>query len=246
MIRFLYVIILNLSRAPYIILKMRKQSLNIEKYSMDKRYHLARHVVHLMKISGKITTESYGTENLPKEGGYIMFPNHQGKFDALGIIDTHKEPCSVVMDKMKSNTILVKEFIDLLQGKRMEKDNVRQALRIINEVSKEVADGKKYIIFPEGGYEFYTQNKVSEFKAGTFKSAYKAKSPIVPVAIIDSYKVFSGLSLKPVTTQIHYLKPIPYESYKTMKTSETALYVQNMIQEAIDIHLVEGNSVLDW
>ncbi|MFV0464870.1 MAG: lysophospholipid acyltransferase family protein [Lachnospiraceae bacterium] len=234
MIRFLYVIIMNLFRAPYIILKMRTQAQNIEKYSMEKRYHLARHVVHIMKITGKITTTAHGLENLPSENGYIMFPNHQGKFDALGIIDTHRRPCSIVMDKMKSNTILVKEFIDLLQGKRLEKDNVRQALRVINEVSEEVKDGKNYIIFPEGGYEFYTQNTVSEFKAGTFKCAYKAMAPIVPVAIIDSYKVFSGLSLKPVSAQIHYLKPIPYESYRTMKTAETALYVQNMIQEYIE------------
>ena len=57
------------------------------------------------------------------------------------------------MDKAKSNSFLVKEFIDLLQGKRLEKDNVRQALTIINEVAKEVLAGRRYILFPEGGYE---------------------------------------------------------------------------------------------
>ena len=65
----------------------------------------------------------------------MMYPNHQGKYDALGIIYTHKKPCSIVMDRAKSNTILVREFIDLLQGKRLDKKDVRQALTIINEVS---------------------------------------------------------------------------------------------------------------
>ena len=37
----------------------------------------------------------YGMENLPKEGGYVMFPNHQGKYDALGIVYTHKKPCTI-------------------------------------------------------------------------------------------------------------------------------------------------------
>ena len=176
---------------------------------------------------------AFGTENLPQESGYIMYPNHQGKYDALGIIHTHRQPCSIVMDKKKSNTILVKEFIDLLQGKRLEKDNVRQALEIINEVAADVAEGKRYILFPEGGYEFNNQNKVASFKAGSFKSAFKAKAPIVPVALIDSYKVFNSFTFKKITTQVHYLKPLYYEEYKHMKTAEVALLVEKQIQEVI-------------
>lgn len=137
------------------------------------------------------------------------------------------------MDKKKSNTILVKEFIDLLQGKRLEKDNVRQALEIINEVAADVAEGKRYILFPEGGYEFNNQNKVASFKAGSFKSAFKAKAPIVPVALIDSYKVFNSFTFKKITTQVHYLKPLYYEEYKHMKTAEVALLVEKQIQEVI-------------
>ncbi|MCM1257174.1 MAG: 1-acyl-sn-glycerol-3-phosphate acyltransferase [Roseburia sp.] len=233
MLRFIFVIIMNLFRAPYIIPKMRKESMHPERYSEEERYNLCRHVVRLMKCSGKIHTKAFGTENLPQEGGYIMYPNHQGKYDALGIIHTHKQPCSIVMDKKKSNTILVKEFIDLLQGKRLEKDNVRQALEIINEVAADVAQGKRYILFPEGGYEFNNQNKVTAFKAGSFKSAYKAKAPIVPVALIDSYKVFNSFTFQKITTQVHYLKPLYYEEYKDMKTSEVALLVEKQIQEVI-------------
>ena len=151
MLRFIYVILMNLFRAPYIIPKMRKWADHPEKYSEEERYKLVRHVIYLMKRSGKIKTVAYGEENLPKEGGYVMYPNHQGKYDALGIISTHKEPCSLVMDEAKSHTILVSEFVDLLQGKRLIKDNVRQALKIITEVSEDVKNGKKYILFPEGG-----------------------------------------------------------------------------------------------
>ena len=98
--------------------KMHKEADHPEKYSEEERYELARHVIRLMKTTGGIKTKAYGLENLPSEGGYMMYPNHQGKYDALGIIYTHKKPCSIVMDRAKSNTILVREFIDLLQGKR--------------------------------------------------------------------------------------------------------------------------------
>lgn len=233
MLRFIYVIIMNLFRAPYVIPKMRKEAAHPERYTEEERYNLVKYVIRLMKLSGKVHTKAYGTENLPTEGGYIMYPNHQGKYDALGIIYTHKAPCSVVMDKAKSNTILVKEFIDLVKGKRLEKDNVRQALTIINEVAEDVKKGKRYILFPEGGYEFNNKNKVAAFKAGSFKSAMKSKAPVVPVALIDSYKVFNSFSFGKVTTQVHYLKPIFYEEYKNMKSGEIALLVQERIEQVI-------------
>ena len=238
MLRFIYVIIMNVFRAPYIVPKMRREAEHPERYTEEERYNLARHVVRLMKLSGKIHTKAYGIENLPKEGGYIMYPNHQGKYDALGIIHTHKLPCSIVMDKMKSNSFLVKEFMDLIQGKRLEKDNVRQAITIIHEVSEEVASGRRYILFPEGGYEFNNKNHVAAFKAGCFKSAVKAKAPIVPVALIDSYKVFNSFNFKKVFTQVHYLKPIFYEEYKNMKTNEIALLVRERIQKVIDAYAI--------
>ncbi|MDD6217091.1 MAG: lysophospholipid acyltransferase family protein [Roseburia sp.] len=233
MIKFIYVILMNLFRAPYMIPKMRKEADHPERYTIEERYQLAKHCVRLMKMTGAIKTKAYGIENLPKEGGYMMYPNHQGKYDALGIIYTHKKPCSLVMDKAKSNTILVREFVDLLEGKRLDKKDVRQALTVINEVSEEVKNGKIYILFPEGGYEFNNRNKVYDFKAGSFKIALKTKTPIVPVALIDSYRVFNSAWLGPVTTQVHYLKPITYEEYKGMKTQEIAAMVKDRISEKI-------------
>ena len=123
-----------------------------------------------------------------------------------------------------------------MQGKRLEKDNVRQALTIINEVAEDVKKGKRYILFPEGGYEFNNKNKVAAFKAGSFKSAIKSKAPVVPVALIDSYKVFNSFSIGKVTTQVHYLKPIFYEEYKNMKSGEIALLVQERIEQVIEAY----------
>lgn len=234
MIRFFYLIFVNLFRAPFMLTKMRQQAAHPEKYSEEERYKLARKCVRIIKRTGGIYTKAYGTENLPDEGGYMLYPNHQGKYDFFGIIHTHVKPCSVVMDKKKSYAIFVKEAMDLVNGKRMEIDNVRQALTIINEVAEEVANGRRYVLFPEGGYVFNNKNKVCDFKAGCFKISLKTKTPIVPVALIDSYRVFNSFWCGPVRTQVHYLEPIYYEEYKNMKTQEIASMVQKRITEKIN------------
>ena len=241
MLKLIYVILMNLHRAPYMIPKMRNRADHPEKYTEEQIYALVHHVIYLMNKTGKITTEAYGLENLPQEGGYMMYPNHQGKYDVLGIMYTHKKPCSFVMDKNKSHTILVREFCDLVQGKRLEKDNPRQGITIINQVADDVAAGKRYILFPEGGYKFNNKNKVCDFKAGSFKIALKSKAPIIPIALIDSYKVFNSFHVGPLTTQVHYLKPIMYEEYKDLKTQEIAELVKQRIQEKIDEVLGESS-----
>jgi 1-acyl-sn-glycerol-3-phosphate acyltransferase len=118
--------------------------------------------------------------------------------------------------------------------KRLDKKDVRQALTIINEVSEDVKNGKCYILFPEGGYDFNNRNHVCDFKAGSFKIALKTKAPIIPVALIDSYRVFNSFWLGPVTTQVHYLKPILFEEYGSLKTQEIAALVRDRINEKIN------------
>ncbi len=51
MLRFIYVISLNLFRAPYMIPKMRREADHPEKYSAEERYELARHCIRLMKVT---------------------------------------------------------------------------------------------------------------------------------------------------------------------------------------------------
>ena len=128
MFRLFYVIFMNLFRAPFMIPKMRYEADHPKKYSITQRYELAQRCIRLMNHSGRITTEAYGTNLLPQTGGYVMFPNHQGKYDALGIILTHEMPCSLVMDKDKSCGILVREFVDLLEGKRLRINDPRQGV----------------------------------------------------------------------------------------------------------------------
>lgn len=234
MLRFFYVILGNVHRI-WMIPKMEYYAKHPEKYSVEFRYEYDKHVIRLMNNRGRIRTDAYGMEHLPEEGGYVMFANHQGKYDALGIMLSHEKPCSVVMDEARSYMPLVKQFIDLVDGKRMKLNDLRQAAGIISEVVREVKKGRKFIIFPSGGYKHRNGNFVDPFKAGSFKSAMKAKAPIVPVALVDSWKVFDLWSLRRVRTKVLYLKPLYYEDYKEMSSVEICDLVYKRICDAIKL-----------
>lgn len=237
MLRYVYTIIVNVIRLLESIKTMndmaKKSEEKPEEYVEEYNYGYVKYVIDVMKKTGKIETESLGTENLPEEGGYMMYSNHEGKWDAYGIISVHKRPCSFIMDIKKSNRIFIKQLVDVLKGKRLSKTDNRQAMTIINEVAKEVEAGRKYIIFPEGDFDKNKKNTLWDFKAGCFKISLKSKTPIVPVAIYDSYVPYNTMKMGKVKTQVHFLKPICYEEYKDMNTRQIADMVKGKIEEKL-------------
>ncbi|QFJ55615.1 lysophospholipid acyltransferase family protein [Pseudobutyrivibrio xylanivorans] len=241
MLRFLIAIISNLKRGPKLISTMRKMAKNKEKYSEKQRYAYAQRLFRLLMRSARISTTVYGADNLPREGGYVMYPNHQGKYDALGIMYGHKEPCTFVMDKAKSFGFMVREVCDLLDAKRLRLGNVRQNMKIMDQITKEVSKGRKYILFSEGGYG-KNGNVVQNFKPGSFKCAMRAKVPIVPVTLIDSYIAFNSLKPGPVSTKVIFGNPIYYDDYKDMKTPEIADMVRKIIISTMEEYGVFDNS----
>lgn len=221
MLRFCFVILISL---PFVLFYLGKATYiekHDERYTEEERYAVARRAVSILQRNGRIRTDVYGTENLPDEGGYVMYPNHQGKYDALGIISGHPRPCTVMIDDKRSHQLITTQFISLLKGSRLDKTDMKQQLKTVLNIVDEVKSGRRYIVFPEGGY-YHNRNEVHDFLPGAFKCSIKSRTPIVPVALIDSYKPFELNSLKKVRTQVYFLPPIPYEEYKDMNSKEIA------------------------
>ena len=127
---------------------------------------------------------------------------------------------------------MLKQTIEATGSLAMDRDDLRQSMQIINQVAKEVKEGRNYIIFAEG-HRSRNGNKLLEFKGGSFKAAQKAKCPIVPCALINSFIPFDENSIRPVTVKLIYLKPMYYEEYQHMKSNEIAEEVKKRIEAAI-------------
>ena len=100
-------------------------------------------------------------------------------------------------------------------------------------------EGRNFVIFAEG-HRSRKGNEILDFKSGTFKSAVKAGCPIVPVALINSFRPFDMNSLKQEFVEVHYMEPIMPDQYMGMKTSEIAHLVHNKIQEEINKNVAEN------
>ncbi len=236
MLRLCYVVVVSFPFVIYYVCKAHYIDRHGENFSEERRYRMARRCISIMMRNGRIRTESRGQELLPEEGGYVMYSNHQGKYDTLGIMGSHPKPCTIVIDAYRSRLPITDSFIDLVQGSRLDKRDMKKQMKTIREISEEVKAGRRYIVFPEGGYD-HNKNDLQDFMPGAFKCAVWAKAPIVPVAIIDSYKPFGINSIRKVRTYVHFLQPIFFEEYSGMRTAEIAEIVKSRIAADIDAQL---------
>ena len=235
MLRFIYVIIVNIFRIMYYAPKMAYCARHPEKYSEEYKYGLARKLIATVQRTGRITTVCEGEENLPSEGGYIMFSNHQGRYDALGSISSHARPCSFLIKKSRADQFLAKQFFQMMDGVSIDKDSIKDQIKALRELAVKVGEGKPFLVFPEGVYEKGQGNRTLEFKRGCFLCAQRAKCPIIPVTVVDSYRVFGENSLKPITSKVIFHKPISYEEYAGMRAEE----ISDMVKGIIDAELAK-------
>ena len=233
--RLALMVLKNIHRAPGLYAKLCHYAKHTDKYPEQEKWDHIHKIMEIAVKSGNIDLQVTGLENIPglESDGFLMYGNHQGLFDVVAIAATVKPHLAAVLKKELVDIPLLKQIRLCTHSYGMDREDVRQSLTVIQNVTKDVQNGKHFLIFPEGTRS-RNGNVMGEFHGGSFRCALKAKCPIIPFAIIDSFKVLDQKGSKPVTVQLHYLKPIPYEEYKDMKTVELAALVKERIQEAID------------
>lgn len=236
--RILMMVFRNILLVPIMWIKLCYHANHVDKYTEEEHYKMLRFITYRANKGGNVIIDVHGQENIPKENGFMFFPNHQGMYDVLAIIDACPKPFSVVAKKEVANVPFLKQVFACMKAYMLDREDVRQAMEVIINVTKEVKKGRNYLIFAEGTRS-KKGNQIQNFKGGSFKSATKARCPIVPVALIDSFKPFDTNSITPVTVQVHFLEPLLYEKYKDMKTNEIAETVKERIQNKINENIVK-------
>lgn len=233
--RIVTMVLKNFPIVPGAWQKLCRYAKHPEKYSEEEMY---RHIQYILKRAvrgGNIDLQVSGTENIPQEGGFMLYANHQGMFDVLAVAATCDIPVGAVLKKELYDIPFLHQVAICTRSFPMDREDVRQSLTVIQSVIREVKAGRNYLIFPEGTRS-RNGNQMGQFHSGSFRCATRSKCPIVPVALVDSFKVLDQKGSKPVTVQIHYLKPICWEEYGNLKTTELAALVKERIAQAIEAH----------
>ena len=227
------ILLKNITKLPSAYAKLCKYAKAPEKYTRQEMWDHIGYIMGLAAKSANVDLQVTGLKNIPKEGSFMLYGNHQGLFDVVAIAASCPRPLSVVYKKELSNVPILKQIYACTNSFAMDREDVRQSLTVIQNVTQQVKNGYPYLIFPEGTRS-KLGNKMLPFHGGSFRCAVKAKCPVVPMAFINSFRVLDEKGSDRVTVQLHYLPPIPYEEFQDLKAAELAQLVQSKIQAVID------------
>ena len=183
----------------------------------------------LVKLAG-VTVVTSGEENIPSEGSVLFVSNHQGNFDIpilLGYID---KPKSFIAKIELLKLPLIRTWMIHLKCVFIDRSDIRQSLKVLNQAADYLKKGYSMVIFPEG-----TRSKnetLGEFKPGSLKLALKAGVPIVPIAIQGSYKIMeqNGFIIKPAHVEITIFEPISTAGLTKEQATELPERVRKIIE----------------
>lgn len=230
--RIVTMVLKNFWIVPGAWIKLCRYARHPEQYPEEEMY---RHIQYILKRAvrgGNVDLKVTGQGNIPAQGGFMLYGNHQGMFDVLAVAATCDRPLGAVLKKELYDIPFLHQVALCTRSYPMDREDVRQSLKVIQAVTEEVKNGRGYLLFPEGTRS-KLGNEMLEFHGGSFRCATKSHCTIVPMALIDCFKVLDQKGSKPVSVQIHYLKPIPYEEYAQMKPAEVAALVKERIAEKI-------------
>jgi len=161
----------------------------------------------LLKLAGAKVTVT-GAENVPEDRAVLFVSNHQGNFDIpilLGCID---KPMAFIAKIEMLKMPIISNWMKHMNCVFMDRSDMRQSLRVMNDATKYLKQGYSMSVFPEGTRS--KGNSMGEFKAGSLRIAVKANVPIVPVTIKGSYKLMeqNGFIIKPAQVEVVIAEPI--------------------------------------
>ena len=137
----------NILFVPWGWFMLNRYAANVDNYTEGERYALLKKIDQRANKGGNITVQSYGVENIPNENGFMFYPNHQGLYDVLAILDACPIPFSVVAKKEVGNVPFLKQVFTCMKAYIMDREDIRQSMQIILNVTKEVKNGRNYLIF---------------------------------------------------------------------------------------------------
>ncbi|MBO7187101.1 MAG: 1-acyl-sn-glycerol-3-phosphate acyltransferase, partial [Clostridia bacterium] len=144
-------------------------------------------ILVLRKIAEKLIkffyrVKIYGKENVP-DGGVMIVCNHFSILDPVFLLSVYskKDVCFLSKKEATDKGAFGKA---LIKAGAIPVDREKPSMESIITCVKTLKNGQKLVLFPEGTRNKTGTNEIQPIKAGAAIFAIKAKTPILPVAIL--------------------------------------------------------------
>ncbi|MGG7213063.1 lysophospholipid acyltransferase family protein [Clostridium nigeriense] len=184
----------------------------------------ARYTIHR---AIKMNVTVVGKKNIPNQP-CCYIGNHTSILDIPLLIDSVGKCMGFVAKKEMVKAPVIGYWMGKYNCVPLDRENPREAIKVIREGAENIKNGYSMAIFPEGTRS--KDGKLREFKKGSLKLATMAKAPVVPVSIDGAYRAFEiDRKFKPIDITVTFGEPI----YTDKLTREEEKKLMEKVREVV-------------
>ena len=131
-----------------------------------------------------------GLEHIPSDRAVLYVCNHRSVFDVLLLYIHCPDRTGFIAKKELRKVPVLGLWLQNLYGLFIDRDNLRDGLKVILTAIDQVKSGISMAVFPEGTRSReQSELPLLPFHEGTFKISTKTGCPIIPVTILHSSRI---------------------------------------------------------
>lgn len=237
MIRFIFVVIFLLSflvlSIPVLIVEWV-----IGKVNRDWKDRSSLRIVQwafrcILWITG-VQVTVIGEENIPDEA-VLFVGNHRSYFDILLTYSRCPRLTGYVAKKEMARYPLLSNWMRYLYCLFLDRNDMKESLKVILQAIDYVKQGISICIFPEGTRNRGEELSLLPFKPGALKIAEKTGCAIVPISMNNTAAIFENQlpRIRKTHVVLEYGKPIYPKELDPDTRKHLAAYCQEIVRETI-------------
>ena len=155
-----------------------------------------------------IRVKTHGATSIPRDGSYVFAINHQVALDIPAVGSAIPVPFGWVAKAELRKVPFLGAAIKSSPSVFIDRSHPKRSVETMRMAGEQIRNGVSVAIFPEGSRSH--GGGLQPFKRGAFLLAIEAQVPVVPVTIVNGYRLFNEVTRKarPGTMHIHFGQPI--------------------------------------
>lgn len=156
-----------------------------------------------------VRTEVDMRADLDPDQSYVFVSNHQNLLDIPLLARTLPHPFGFVAKLELESVPFLGTALKMSPSVFVGGKDARRSLESLRRAGRQIREGRSVIIFPEGSRTF--GSRLARFKKSAFALASEAGVPVVPITVVDSYRLMNEtmLASRPGRVRVVVHPPLP-------------------------------------
>lgn len=208
-----------------------------QKKAWEKSHRYVKRFFKSLIFLAGTKVEVRGLENIPENTAVLYVGNHRSYFDIIISQTLVKGPIGYVAKKEFLKYPLLNLYMTDIGCLFLDRENIKEGLKSINQGTQYMKDGLSLGLFPEG-----TRNhgdSLLPFKEGGYRMAEKSKSPIIVMALTGFDRIFEANKFHLIWKRkviIEFDKPVYPSELALAERKQFYASIPDRIEEMLATH----------